>query len=302
MQTWLPQDLLSQVDLSHLNPLPTAAIHKALGDSEAIADFLFETKFSKQNALVYFLIEHKSYRDKFVPLQAHVYQASAWLSYHRNNPGKKLPLIFTIVLHHGKKPYLDSTDLRSLIDAPPELVDAYVLKPFHLVDLSQIPDEAITGTDKLRAIELIMKHIPDRNILAYLEQNMLQLLSRIIKIDKQLALILLDYVFNVGDIDKEKPFYDFVAKAVAPIASDVDEGIFMGLGERIEWKALRKGHRQGLQLGLQQGRQEGRQESLQEVAKRMLASGVELAFVSKITGLSQEELSRLQQAVSSSVE
>ena len=143
LSVWLPKDLLTAVDLDCLAPLPTSMISQMLGGSEAIVDFLFETKFSGQQALVYFLVEHKSYPDKFVPLQAHVYQASAWWAYHKNNPGKQLPLIFTIVLHHGKKPYDYSKDLRSLIDAPPALVEAYVLRPFHLIDLSKIPDDAL---------------------------------------------------------------------------------------------------------------------------------------------------------------
>ena len=53
------------------------------------------------------------------------------------------PLIYPLVVYHGKSKYPFSTNLGDLIDAPQALVDHYFLKPFQLIDLGQIDDETL---------------------------------------------------------------------------------------------------------------------------------------------------------------
>ena len=51
---------------------------------------------------------------------------------------------------------------------------------------------------------------------------------------------------------------------------------------------------EGRQEGLQKGRQEGRQEGLQKVISNMLAQKADISFISKMTGLSEEEIEKFQ--------
>ena len=57
--------------------------------------------------------------------------------------------------------------------------------------------------------------------------------------------------------------------------------------------AERRGIKQGRQQGLQQGRQQGLQQGRIETARNALAEGASIEFVSKITGLSPEEIAML---------
>lgn len=58
-----------------------------------------------------------------------------------------------------------------------------------------------------------------------------------------------------------------------------------------------------IEHGIQQGRQEGRQEGVRlgrqteklEIARKMLARGADIAFVSGVTGLTIEQVSELQE-------
>ena len=60
----------------------------------------------------------------------------------------------------------------------------------------------------------------------------------------------------------------------------------MRLLTNIERVALEKGREEGLEKGLEKGRE--------EVARRMLARGVERDFILDMTGLSEEELAKLE--------
>jgi predicted transposase YdaD len=263
----LPKDFLNRIDLQYLNPLSTSWINQALGGIDAIADLLFETKLAENKALLYLLLEHKSFPDKFTPLQAHIYQMCIWWKYHRSHPGKKLPLIFTFVLHHGRRPYHYSKDLRDLIDAPRDLVDTYVLKPFHLLDLSQTPDEALSNSPELRAVELALKHIADKDILPCLEQQLAPLLSAVVEYNQDLAFTLLKYILTSIDIEHEDRFQKFIEKSIE-----------FNVGEKImnllEWRTLK---------------------AQREIAERLLEMGLEDALIIKATQLNSKELVLLKQ-------
>nr|VFK44904.1 MAG: hypothetical protein BECKSD772E_GA0070983_104510 [Candidatus Kentron sp. SD] len=68
----------------------------------------------------------------------------------------------------------------------------------------------------------------------------------------------------------------------------LQEGIQQGLQE-----GLQEGIQQGLQQGLQQGKEEGEEKGRKEVARAALGNGIDISVVSKISGLSEEEIREL---------
>ncbi len=71
----------------------------------------------------------------------------------------------------------------------------------------------------------------------------------------------------------------------------------MTLAEQLEEKGMKRGMKQGMQQGIQKGRQQGIhqgiQQTTQDMAIKMLQEGADLAFISKITGLSIKEIKQL---------
>ena len=67
----------------------------------------------------------------------------------------------------------------------------------------------------------------------------------------------------------------------------------MTLAEQLEEKGMKRGMKQGMQQGMQKGRQQGIQQTTQDMAIKMLQEGADLAFISKITGLSIKEIKQL---------
>jgi len=89
-----------------------------------------------------------------------------------------------------------------------------------------------------------------------------------------------------------------LAKIIASYLKKEDQE---GLMRTIADKYIDEGIAQGMQIGRNEGMQIGRNEGMQigeakrtmEVAKNMLNAGSDLAFISKVTGLSISELNRL---------
>ena len=54
--------------------------------------------------------------------------------------------------------------------------------------------------------------------------------------------------------------------------------------------AIEKGQKEGVEKGIQQGIEQGKNEAKKEVVKNMLKLGIELDIISKITGLTKEEI------------
>jgi predicted transposase/invertase (TIGR01784 family) len=68
---------------------------------------------------------------------------------------------------------------------------------------------------------------------------------------------------------------------------------YWSIREQGEKEAVKEAHDEGRAEGLQEGEQRGRQAALRETARSMLAEGLETALVSKVTGLTVEEVATL---------
>jgi hypothetical protein len=70
----------------------------------------------------------------------------------------KLPLVIPLVFYNGRKPYDGPRDIRELIDAPPDLIEYFLLKPFHLIDTHDIKDADLKKQHVSSLMEFVMKH------------------------------------------------------------------------------------------------------------------------------------------------
>ena len=72
-----------------------------------------------------------------------------------------------------------------------------------------------------------------------------------------------------------------------------EEGFQEGLQEGLQ-KGLQEGLQKGRQKGFQKGFQEGRQKGREELILKMLKKELDISLVSKVTGLSEEEIRKLK--------
>lgn len=134
----LPPEVLAQLDLATLAPLPTTFVDAAL--SERHADLLFEVALrGGGHTLVYVLVEHQSSRDPWMLLRLLGYELRIWEQWRREHPERgKLPAIVPIVVHHGEAEWTVPLCFEELLDL--DELQRDVLGP-HLVSFAAIVDD-----------------------------------------------------------------------------------------------------------------------------------------------------------------
>ena len=136
LRAHLPHALCVLIDFDHLKVEPRHYANEVR--QESIVGVLFKSKLNGNDAYLFLLLEHQSTPDELMPFRMLKYTCNIIDEHLKQHRTKKIPLVYPLVVYHGRGVYPFSTSLADLVDAPKALVDAYFLKPFHLIDLNQI--------------------------------------------------------------------------------------------------------------------------------------------------------------------
>ena len=251
-------------------------------------------------AYVYVLIEHQSSSDYWIAFRLWQYMlllCERHKDANKNNKAKsnatsekdnKLPLICPIVVYANDKPYNAPRSFWALFEdsktAKEMMGDEYLL-----VDLQKQSDDEIEQKKHLGMMEYMLKHIKARDILN-LWQSLLEKFESSIEIDKENGYIDIKWLLWYSDAKVSEDKQVELAKIIASYLKKEDQE---GLMRTIADKYIDEGIAQGMQIGRNEGMQIGEAKRTMEVAKNMLNAGSDLAFISKVTGLSISELNRL---------
>ncbi|OSK32319.1 transposase [Escherichia coli M056] len=129
---------------------------------------------------------------------------------------------------------------------------------------------------RMAALTLLMKHIRQRDLMELLD-TLPQVMVEWISPDQ--VRVLINYMVNAGD----SPSPEFMRALAERLPRHEDD--LMTIAERLEQKGIAKGIEQGIMLGEHQG--------LEKVARNMLADGMGIALVMRLTGLSEEQLRKI---------
>ena len=275
LKAWLPNDLCQNVNFEQLEMQPRSYINDIR--KESAVDVLFKTEIEGHEAYLYLLLEHQSTPDQLMPFRLLKYMCNIidhHLKVHDNKSDKKIPLIYPLVIYHGKRKYPFSTNLSDLIDAPQSLIERYFLKPFQLIDLGQIDDDVLKQHAWSGVMEFALKHIFARDILPWLKDIAKTLHHLDNAGGRDFIAIVLQYLLERGELSDREAFFKLID---TQISHEVGEKI-MSLAEQLK----------------AEGRAEGKNEGILEIARKMLKEGSELVFVAKVTGLSLDKIKELQ--------
>ena len=157
---------------------------------------------------------------------------------------------------------------------------------FPLVDVTVIPDDDIIRHKRVALLELVQKHVRQRDLLDFTDTLVTLLLERLIT-SKQLD-SLVEYLLRVGETSNLEDLMRTLAKQVPE-----HEERFMTVAEQLEARGREQGLKQGLQQGRQEGEQQGWQEAQLSIAKKMLSAGIDIALIAQTTELTEDEISKL---------
>jgi len=143
---------------------------------ERHADLLFWVPRGEGEVLVYVLFEHQSREDPLMGFRLLNYMTRIWAEELRMDPGRRsLPPVLPLVLHQSERRWKASREFRSLIELPSgeggEAMDEFIPDfRYHLVDLADLPMEALRGTVLVRSILMTMKVVSSGKLLDRLEE------------------------------------------------------------------------------------------------------------------------------------
>lgn len=277
---YLPAPIKALADLDKLKLSKESYISEEL--KLAITDVLFKTKFSGHEGYFYVLVEHQQKPDKLMPFRLLKYIVAIIEQHIKTHPHAKLPIVYPLLFHTGENAYPYSLNLVDLFDGPKALAEQALYQPAQLIDVQQIPDEALKQQTWAGVMQLCMKYAHTRDALVLLREHMLHLLQALERTGGSLYVqSVLTYLLNVGDVSNSKAFLATIQHTLSPETG----AAIMTIAQQIEAK--------GIEQGITLGREEGQLEAKEAIAKKMLQEGLALALVSQITGLSLEAIKEL---------
>ncbi len=260
----LPPALRQFCDLSTLKLEPASFIKKDLRAYHS--DVIWSVNISAGKGYIYVVIEHQSSPDELMAFRLLRYAMDV-MQRHLDKGYKALPLVIPMLFYHG----IDSPYPHSLcwLDefTDPALARQLYSTPFPLVDITITPDEEIMQHRRVALLELVQKHIYQRDLMMIAEQ-LVSLLALGYTTETQRE-TLFNYMVRCGDAPDFSHFFRYLARR-----SPLHKEELMTIAERLH----------------EAGRNEGRLEEALRIARTMLENGIEREAVLKITGFSSEAL------------
>jgi len=283
MELHLPARLRALCDLSTLKLESGSFVEDDL--RQYFSDVLFSLKTRRGgDGYVHVLIEHQSTPDSHMAFRLMRYAVAA-MKRHLDAGHKKLPLVVPLLFYAGKRtPYPFST--RWLDEfSDPALAESVYGSAFPLVDVTVIPDEEIAEHRSMAALTLLQKHIHQRDLAEVMERLTSVLLAGWLSSSQILSLV--HYIVQAGESADGSAFIHALAQRM-PQQKDA----LMTIAEQLK----QKGRLEGKLEGKLEGRREGEREGTLKVARSLLKMNMPREAIMQATGLSEEELNRLQAA------
>ena len=291
LEIHLPTHLKTLCDLSTLKLESGSFLEDDL--RPYYSDVLYSMKTECGDGYIYALIEHQSSPDEHMAFRMFRYAIAA-MQKHLDAGNKELPLVVPLLFYHGKtSPYPYSMNWLDCFSEPDQAKALYN-NAFPLVDVTVMADSEIMQHKRIALLELVQKHIYQKDINDILG-SLAMLLLNDYHTDSQVR-TLIEYLVNVGETQNVNTLLEELAQQVPK-----HEGVLMTIAEQL----ILQGKQEGLQQGLLRGRQEGQEEGLEkglekgllqaknEMARNLLQSGVDKEVIMKATGFSSRELDLL---------
>lgn len=271
LQIHLPASLRELCDLQTLKLESDSFIEENL--RAYYSDVLWSVNTTEGNGYIYVVIEHQSTPDAHMAFRLMRYAVAA-MQKHLDAGHQQLPLVVPMLFYHGATtPYPWSLNWLDCF-ADPQLASELYISPFPLVDVTVIPDDEIVRHRRVALLELIQKHIRQRDLMGIVEQLTTILLSGDAN-DRQLK-TLFNYLLQTGNARRFGRFIHEVAQRVPQHRERL-----MTIAERLQ------------EVGRRKGKREGQHAEALRIAQRMLADGIARETVVKITGLTADEIAAL---------
>ena len=241
----LPETVKEKIDLDTLQLHKESFVDPEL--RELITDMLYSADFkgedgSKQKAFLYLCLEHQSEPDPLMPWRMMIYTCRIIDHHLTQTQSTELPIVIPIVLYNGDVPYPYSVEIFDLFGENKALAQQWMFNRFQLIDLNQVPDEAIRQHQWSGLMEMLMKHVYARDIMIYLEQisGIIRHLAQSKADDYLLSMI--KYLIEKSEIRDRDVFHEWVQSHLSP---PLETNTMATLAEQWEAEGEARGRAEG---------------------------------------------------------
>ncbi len=268
LEAHLPPFLRPHCNLDTLKLEPESFLDEKL--RSRYSDVLYSLQTGNGAGYIYVIIEHQSSPDDHMAFRLMRYAIAA-MQRHLDIGHKTILLVIPILFYHGEEsPYPHSMDWIDEFDDP-ELARQVFYNAFPLVDITVTPDDDIMQHRRMALLELLQKHIRQRDLSGLLEQLVTLLLLGYTTETQLKALV--SYMFVEGNTENCSALLEKLAQR-APKHRET----LMTIAEQLHQK------------GREEGLSEGQRIAAQRIAQTLLKEGLDREKVSAITGVAVEEL------------
>ncbi|HLP61994.1 MAG TPA: Rpn family recombination-promoting nuclease/putative transposase [Candidatus Deferrimicrobium sp.] len=297
IKEYLPPEITKNLDFSTLSKSKDTYIDKKL--ARCYSDLLYQVRLNGDPAYLYFLFEHKSWKQDFPALQLLKNMVHIWETHVENYKGtKKLPVIIPLLIYHGEHPWKVDTSFISFFNNPGALKKYIPAFNFELYDVSHMPEENIRGVVELRIVLMAFRYIFHPEILSKLKKifQLFRELKDENKFNQFLELLLIYIGSNVTDMKAEQ-LRESVSEALK------EGGVIMGTvfqelldrGRDIGVKEGRDiGVKEGRDIGVKEGKdigmKEGEEKEKWRVVLTCIKKGIDIETIAELTDLPVERI------------
>lgn len=276
LEAHLPAGLLALCDLETLQLTSGSFVEEDLRAS--YSDILYALQTRDGPGYIYVLIEHQSSTDKLMAFRLMRYAIAA-MQRHLDAGHDMLPLVIPMLFYHGcASPWPYRLNWTALF-ADPALAAQLYTHDFPLVDITVIPDDQIMTHRRMAMLELLFKHIRQRDLATLLDRLGALLIENWLTAPQLAALI--HYMLQAGGTQQPEQLIVKLAEY-----SPQHREQLMTIAE---WLA-EKGRKQGVVQGMEKGEALGRREEAVKIARNMLNAGLSVTLITQLTGLTADDL------------
>ncbi len=273
INTYLPKDVLKIIDSKTLKLEKETYIEDDL--KKSFSDVLLSCKINNQEGFLFLLLEQQSTSEHFMAFRLFKYMINICSQYLIKTPkAKQLPVVIPHIIYNGRKKYRAARNVWDLFNNP-ELAKRFWLNDYPLLNVHDIQDEALKTKIWSGILLFFLKHIHKRQLLKSW-QEISDILPKLAKID-------------LG--------YDHIRNLLQYSLTFIDQNDKIEL-EKILTNNLTKERGDELMTSLAQawkeeGKAEGEVKKAIAIAKNLLKENASIEYVSKITGLSINQVNKL---------
>jgi predicted transposase/invertase (TIGR01784 family) len=282
LNEYLPAEVKDIIDLDTIKVQKESYIEPNL--TKRLSDIVYSvgTK-DNQEAFIYITCEHQSSVDQLMAFR--LWKYTLLLAERHLKDKGKIPLIFPLVVYAGKAKYTAPRNLWALFQNP-ELAKKLLTEDHALVDLQSMSDDEIIRKKHIALLEYVMKHVQMRDMLK-LWQNIFEKLPEAVKIDKEHGYFyisnLLWYVDGKLSVEKRDELNGLM---IEHLPRNDGENLMQTIADSYREEGVNKGITQGITIGEARG--------VEKTARRMLQEKTDIKFIASVTGLSTDEILKLQ--------